>query len=109
MSTLYIQEESFSSFVMSLVGLCYLPLEELPAALEELRAWKFDDKLPPETIEKLEGHQSNLLDYTEGYWINGAFHPKHWNFWMHGRNNTNNRYEFKSDYLFLLIVNSFIY
>ena len=91
MSTLYIQEESFASLVMSLVGLCYLPLAQLPAALEELEGWQFDDKMAPEAIEKATGFKSHLIQYTREYWFAGEFAPKHWNFWMHGRNNTNNR------------------
>ena len=91
MSTLYIQEESFATFVMSLVGLCYLPLEEIPSAMEELKHFKFDDKIAPEDMEKIERFKTNLLQYTHDQWISGDFHPRVWNFWMHGRNNTNNR------------------
>ena len=91
MSTLYIQEESFASFVMSLVGLCYLPLEEIAAAIEELRNFEFSDKISQGDLEKIRDFVTRVLQYIEEYWINGHFHPSVWNFWMHGRNNTNNR------------------
>lgn len=91
MSTLYIQEQSFASFVMSLVGLCYLPLEEITQAIEELKNFEFSDKISPEDLKKIREFQAKVLQYLEEFWIFGDFHPSVWNFWMHGRNNTNNR------------------
>ena len=91
MSTLYIQEETFASFLMSLVGLCYLPLEEISAAMEELQVYEFDKEMDPESLKKIEAFRIKILKYTQDFWIDGHFPPSVWNYWMHGRNNTNNR------------------
>ena len=78
MATLF----KYDSF-QSLIALCYLPYKELLVAMVELET--------EEDLEQILKCKSVLICYTYDQWIEGDFHPSKWNFWMHARNNTNNR------------------
>ena len=79
MSTLYTQCESFAAFVQSLVALCYLPLDEIPAAMAELEGFEFDEDIPKDDLDKILKFKRAILAYTWDQWINGDFHPEVWN------------------------------
>ena len=78
--------------MMSLVGLCYLPLDEISSALEELGSFEFDPEMDPDDLKKIQTFAPRIIQYTKENWLEGQFPPRDWNYWMHGRNNTNNRY-----------------
>ena len=91
MSSLYTKYDSFAAFIQSLIALCYLPYEELPAAVAELENFEFDKDIPEEDLEQILKHRSVLIRYIYNQWLHGNFHPSKWTFWMHAKNNTNNR------------------
>ena len=92
MATLYTKYDSFAAFIQSLIALCYLPYEELMSAMTELENFDFGKDIPAEDLEQILKCQGVLIRYTYDQWIEGDFHPSKWNFWLHARNNTNNRF-----------------
>ena len=85
MSTLNTQCESFSSFVRSLVALCYIPPSKILVAMSELEQFQFDPDMPDiptDDMEKIEKFKSSILQYTYDTWIDGDFHPEVWNYWI---------------------------
>ena len=58
----------------SAVGIAHIPKEDIEAAVEVLRRFKFDDD---EVLE----FQEYLVNYIEDYWINGVFPPRVWSAW----------------------------
>ena len=70
----YNADVDFRSFVKSAVGIAHIPKEDIEAAVEVLRRFKFDDD---EVLE----FQEYLVNYIEDYWINGVFPPRVWSAW----------------------------
>ena len=87
----YMQDRQFRGFVRSVVALAFLPLNQLEAAVDDLRAVEFDeDSAFHENTTKF---KEAFLNYLESTWLYGNFPPKLWNMWKKKANLTNNNNE----------------
>ena len=87
----YMNEKCFRDFIRSAIALAFLPLNQIEAAIDDLRTVDFEkDSL---CYEKMCAFKTEYLDYIESTWIYGNFKPKLWNQWKKSSNLTNNNNE----------------
>ena len=84
-------DKNFRGFVRSTVALAFLPINQIEAAIDELRDTDFDQKSV--NYEKMLQFRDAFLDYIEEVWINGHFAPKLWNQGKKAKDTTNNNNE----------------
>ena len=74
MVTTYIADKSFRGFVRAVIALPLLPMSDLLATIDELKAWKFDETAlnHDQQIE----FQSFFISYLEDVWVNGVYPPR---------------------------------
>ena len=89
MTLTYIKNKSFSKFVRSVIALPFLPINEIEAAVDELRLYSFPAESP--MFKEMKEFQEYFLEYFERAWLHGNFHSKVWNYWRKYRGLTNNR------------------
>ena len=82
----YTNDSKFRKFVRCVVGLPFLPVNDLQKAVDWLETWKFDH--PDHEL-----FQREILAYITRFWINGPFPPQVWSVWARKRHNTNNHHE----------------
>lgn len=84
-------EKNFRGFVRSTIALAFLPINQLEAAIDDLRDIEFDKE--SSDYDKMMEFKDSFLDYVERVWIHGNFPPKVWNHWKKPSNTTNNQNE----------------
>ena len=87
----YMSEKKFRDFIRSVVALAFLPLNQIEAAIDELKAVEFEKDSP--AYEQMTKFREEHLEYIESTWLYGSFQPKLWNQWKKSRNLTNNHNE----------------
>ena len=87
----YMTEKHFRDFIRSVIALAFLPLNQIEAAIDDLRAATFNEESA--FYEKMNKFKDEYLDYIEDTWIHGSFPPKLWNQWKKASNLTNNNNE----------------
>ena len=87
----YMSEKKFRDFIRSVVALAFLPLNQIEAAIDELKAVEFEKDSP--AYEQMTKLREKHLEYIESTWLYGSFQPKLWNHWKKSRNLTNNHNE----------------
>ena len=88
----YMSCPSFKKFVRIMVGLPFVPINEVQEAFSAvLVEYKFK-----ENNTDLEKFKSILLDYFESTWLNGSFPKSLWNYWRKPYGLTNNRQTLRS-------------
>ena len=84
-------DKNFRGFVRSTIALAFLPMNQLEAAIDELREVDFNKESAQ--YDKMMEFRDSILDYMEDVWIHGHFAPKLWNQWKKTTNLTNNNNE----------------
>ena len=87
----YMNEKQFRDFIRSVIALAFLPMNQIEAAVDDLRAVEFDKEITD--YDKISAFKDQYLDYIETTWLYGNFPPKLWNQWKKTRNLTNNQNE----------------
>ena len=87
----YMGNKEFRNFVRSVVALPFLPLNQLEAAIDDLKAIDFDKETA--SYAQIVKFKEEFLCYVEKVWIYGNFEPKMWNQWKKATNLTNNNNE----------------
>ena len=87
----YMNDKVFRDFIRSVIALPFLPMNQMEAAIDELRELEMDKE--SDTYEEISQFQQKFLDYVESTWINGSFAPKLWNKWKKCSDLTNNQNE----------------
>ena len=83
--------KDFRDFVRSVVALPFLPLNQIEAALDDLKLVSFDKESP--YFEESVKFQEKFIQYVEDVWLYGNYPPKMWNQWKKTKNLTNNHNE----------------
>ena len=79
MVIVYMAEKEFRDFIRAVIALPFLPLNQIEAAVDDLRAMSLGKD--SSSFEKICKFQEEFLDYMEATWIRGNFSPKLWNMW----------------------------
>ena len=91
MVIVYMSEKEFRDFVRCVIALPFLPLNQIEAAVDDLRAMALGKDSA--SYEKICIFQEEFLNYIESTWIRGNFPPKLWNMWKKSTDLTNNQNE----------------
>ena len=87
----YMCFKEFRDFVRSMIALPFLPLNQIEAAVDDLKVVDFEKESP--FYDEAVKFKNSFIKYFEDVWLYGNYPPKMWNQWRKSKNLTNNHNE----------------